>query len=295
MSPTPSAKINTRFAPSPTGHLHLGHIYAAQVAHGLARKLGGKYLLRFEDIDITRVKDKYYKSILDDMDFFRLKHDAPPILQTQHDRSLAYSDAIKKLEHLGVTYPCFCSRKEIHREISSLTNAPHQSHLSAQYYPGTCKRLTTSERAEKVAQGKIPSIRINTHKAKELTGELTFSDLIHGEIKVNHDILGDSVLARRDIGTSYHVAVVVDDAFQEISHVTRGDDLLESTHLHRVIQALLDLPEPIYMHHQLILDNNNERLAKRVNSLSVKELREQGYTHDTILAKITAQLNSSDK
>lgn len=288
-SPAESA-VKTRFAPSPTGHLHLGHLYAAQVAHDLARKLGGKYLLRFEDIDKTRIKDQYYESILDDLKFFKLQHDAPPISQIQSDRSEAYASALVKLDHLGVTYPCFCSRKDIHREISSLTNAPHGNHLSAQYYPGTCKKLTSSQRDEHLEQGKIPSTRIHTDKAKELTGNLTFNDLIHGEVSVDHDILGDSVLARRDIGTSYHIASVIDDAFQEITHVTRGDDLLESTHLHRVLQHLLNFPEPAYLHHPLILDDQNERLAKRAQSISVKELRENGHSLDSLNTMIQQQL-----
>ncbi len=292
MTSTIVSTVKTRFAPSPTGHLHLGHLYAAQVAHDLARKLGGQYLLRFEDIDETRTKDEYYASILDDLQFFKLQHDAPPISQIQSDRTEAYASALAKLDQLGVTYPCFCSRKDIHREISSLTNAPHGNHLSAQYYPGTCKKLTSSQRDELLEQGKIPSTRIHTDKAKELTGDLTFNDLIHGEVIVNHDILGDSVLARRDIGTSYHIASVIDDAFQEITHVTRGDDLLESTHLHRVLQYLLNFPEPTYLHHPLILDDHNERLAKRAKSVSVKELREQGHSLDSLNAMIQQQLRS---
>ncbi|MGJ8657992.1 MAG: tRNA glutamyl-Q(34) synthetase GluQRS [Akkermansiaceae bacterium] len=287
-----TANVKTRFAPSPTGHLHLGHLYAAQVAHDLARKFGGQYLLRFEDIDKTRVRDEYYDSILEDLEFFNLQHDTPPISQLQSDRVTAYSAALDQLEDIGVTYPCFCSRKDVHREIASLTNAPHGNHLSAQYYPGTCKKLTSSERADQIAQGKTPSIRIDTQKAKELTGKLIFTDIIHGEIVVNHDLLGDSVLARRDIGTSYHIASVVDDAFQEITHVTRGDDLLESTHIHRVLQALLGLPEPIYMHHALILDDDHERLAKRANSVSIKELRKQGHNVDSLNAIIQQQLSS---
>jgi glutamyl-Q tRNA(Asp) synthetase len=273
-----TSNVKTRFAPSPTGDLHLGHLYAATVAHDLARKLEGQYLLRFEDIDKTRVKGEYYDSILSDLEFFELKHDEPPISQLQNDRLEAYSNAINQLEKIGVTYPCFCSRKDVHREISSLSNAPHGNHLSMQYYPGTCKKLTSKDQQDHLAQGKIPSIRIDTQKAKELTGALTFTDLIHGEIEVNHDILGDSILARRDIGTSYHIASVVDDAHQEITHVTRGDDLLESTHLHRLIQTLLGLSEPVYMHHALILDDHHERLAKRAKSVTIKELRKQGHT-----------------
>ncbi|MFT6793742.1 MAG: glutamyl-Q tRNA(Asp) synthetase [Rubritalea sp.] len=292
MSLPPATIVKTRFAPSPTGHLHLGHLYAAQVAHDLARKLDGQYLLRFEDIDKTRTKDHYYASILDDLQFFKFQHDAPPISQIQSDRTEAYAAALAELNLLGVTYPCFCSRKDIHREISSLTNAPHGNHLSAQYYPGTCKKLTFSQRDELLEQGKIPSTRIHIDKAKELTGNLTFNDLIHGKITVDHDILGDSVLARRDIGTSYHIASVIDDAFQEITHITRGNDLLESTHLHRVLQHLLNFPEPTYLHHQLILDTNDERLAKRAQSISVKELREQGHSLDSLIAMIQLQLKT---
>lgn len=287
-----TTNIKTRFAPSPTGHLHLGHLYAAKVAHDLARKLGGQYLLRFEDIDKNRVRKEYYDSILEDLEFFSLSHDTPPISQLQTDRLDAYATALDQLNRLGVTYPCFCSRKDIFREISSLTSAPHGNHLSAQYYPGTCKKLTSSEQQDQISQGKIASIRINTQKAKELTGPLTFTDLIHGEILVNHDLLGDSVLARRDIGTSYHIASVIDDAFQEITHVTRGDDLLESTHIHRVLQELLGLAEPIYMHHPLILDKNDHRLAKRANSTSIKELRERGHSIDSLNAMIQRQLQN---
>jgi glutamyl-Q tRNA(Asp) synthetase len=285
--------VKTRFAPSPTGHLHLGHLYAAQVAHDLARKLGGQYLLRFEDIDETRTRDEYYQSILDDLAFFNLQHDAPPMKQTQSDRVEAYANALNKLDHLGVTYPCFCSRKDIEREISSITSAPHGTIPSDQHYPGTCKKLTSKEIKMLLDNGKIPSIRIDIQKAKLLTRDLSFTDLIHGEIKVIHDILGDTVLARRDIGTSYHIASVVDDAFQEITHVTRGDDLLESTHLHRILQRLLNLPEPTYHHHPLILDDQKERLAKRSNSISVKELREQGLSLDSLNAMIQKQLKNS--
>ncbi len=288
----PKVKVRTRFAPSPTGHLHLGHLYAAQVAHNLARELGGQYLVRFEDIDRTRIKDEYYKSILDDLNFFNLKHDDMPISQIQTERLDAYNSAIGRLETLGVTYPCFCSRKDIHREIANLTNAPHVSHLSAQYYPGTCKKLTANQKSRLIAQGAIPSIRLDTKKARNLTGDLMFTDLIHGVISVNHDILGDSVLARRDIGTSYHIASVVDDSYQGITHVTRGEDLLETTHLHRVLQSLLDFTEPTYMHHALIVDNKNERLAKRVKSVTIRELREAGHSLESLNEMIQQQIQN---
>ncbi len=285
-----TSPVRTRFAPSPTGHLHLGHLFAAQVAHDLARKLGGEFLLRFEDIDRTRTREEYYQSALDDLLFFKLLYDALPMRQTETDRVDAYNAALQKLDQLGVTYPCFCSRKDIQQEISAITSAPHGQLPSQLHYPGTCKKLTPSQQKNLHATGVIPSIRINIERATQLTGSLTFTDLAHGEINVIHDILGDTVLARRDIGTSYHMTSVVDDSFQEITHVTRGDDLLESTHLHRILQSLLGLSAPIYLHHPLILDDQNERLAKRSNSISVRELRQQGYELEHMNCIIQEQL-----
>jgi len=287
---TNAAEVKTRFAPSPTGRLHLGHIYAAKIAHDLALYLSGTYLLRFEDIDITRVKDEYYDSILDDLNFFNLSHKEAPISQLQEDRILSYELAINKLTELGVTYPCFCSRKDITRELSLLTNAPHADDSNIQHYPGTCKKLTSNEISQRLSEGKIPTIRIDADRAKELTGSLTFTDLIHGTIEVDHHILGDCILARRDIGTSYHLASVVDDAYQEITHVTRGDDLLESTHLHRIIQFLLELNEPIYLHHPLVVDNENKRLAKRAESTTIKELRNLGHSKSSLEQMINEKI-----
>ncbi len=286
-----AGKIKTRFAPSPTGHLHLGHLYAASVAHDLARELGGKYLLRFEDIDVTRVKDEYYDSILDDLKLFQLAHDEEPISQLQEDRTQAYQQAIKTLNKLGVTYPCFCTRKSIARELELLTNAPHQEDSQSPHYSGTCKNLTSEQIQQNLSAGKLPAIRIHADKAKELTGALTFNDLIHGEVQVDHNILGDSVLSRRDIGTSYHIASVIDDAYQEITHVSRGEDLLESTHLHRVLQSLLKLSEPIYIHHALVVNEDNERLAKRARTVSIKQLRDAGHDKIELSEMMLKQLN----
>lgn len=289
---THAGEIRTRFAPSPTGHLHLGHLYAARIAHDLARDLGGKYLLRFEDIDATRVRDEYYDSILDDLKFFDLKHDEEPTSQLEEERTQAYQDAMSTLNELGITYPCFCSRKEIARELALLTNAPHKEDSLAPHYPGTCKKLTPEQIQQHLSAGKPPAIRIDADKAKALTDPLTFTDLIHGEVQVDHHILGDCVLSRKFIGTSYHIASVVDDAQQEITHVSRGEDLLECTHLHRILQTLLKLAEPIYLHHALVVDKDEERLAKRADSLSIKELREEGYDSKSLTAMMLQQLNS---
>lgn len=274
--------VTTRFAPSPTGYLHLGHVYAAKVAHNLAREHNGQYLLRFEDIDTTRTREIFYQTILEDLAWLSIHHDHTPLRQT--DRLSHYSAAISTLRDLGILYPCFCSRKDIAKELSHITNAPHGP--EGTLYPQTCRNLSQSEIHQQLELGNSPSWRINTSKAQELTGDLTFTDRIHGEITVNHDLLGDVILSRKDIGTSYHIAVVVDDAFQEITHVTRGDDLLPSTHIHAVLQKLLSLPQPIYNHHRLITDIDGDRLAKRNAPLSIKTLREQGHSPEQVLAMI---------
>lgn len=267
-------KVITRFAPSPTGSLHLGHLYAAKFARDLARKHGGTFLLRFEDIDITRVREHFYKETEDDLRWLGLDWDDEALRQTS--RFHVYQQALEKLKQLGVVYPCFCTRKDIQRELSNLTRAPHGP--DGPLYPQTCKKLTAEEVANKLAQGEEPAWRLDTRKAKELTGELTFHDSTFGSIDVQHDLLGDLVLARKDIGTSYHIAVVVDDAFQNITDVSRGKDLLESTHLHRILQHLLELPEPRFHHHALVCDENGERLAKRNAAMSLESLRELGHS-----------------
>jgi len=195
-----------------------------------------------------------------------------PLRQTQ--RLTEYNQALEKLKSLGVIYPCFCTRKDIQRELDSITRAPHGP--EGPLYPGTCRNLTPQQIQDKIATGQTPSYRINIEKAANLTGPLAFYDLSIGTTIVTPHLLGDTILARKDIGTSYHIAVTIDDAHQNITHVTRGNDLIHSTHLHRTIQALLNLPEPTYHHHKLITDKNGNRLAKRHQSLSIKTLKESG-------------------
>lgn len=258
--------ITTRFAPSPTGRLHLGHAYAAKVAHDLARENKGRFLLRFEDIDHTRVRPEFYDGILEDLKWLGLNWDEEPWKQL--DRLEHYEDALEQLKAAKIVYPCYCTRKEIEAELSNLTNAPHGP--EGALYPGTCRELKIPP------PNREPAWRLNVSAASNLTGSLSFHDQRHGEIAVNPFLLGDVILARKDIGTSYHLAVVVDDAAQQITHVTRGEDLLPSTHIHRLLQKLLGLPEPIYLHHRLITDDSGQRLAKRHDSLSIQSLREQG-------------------
>jgi glutamyl-Q tRNA(Asp) synthetase len=272
----------TRFAPSPTGWLHLGHAYAAKVAHDLASRNGGRFLLRFEDIDHTRVRPEYYGEIEDDLRWLGLAWDGPALRQSE--RTMAYAQALDELRRKEVAYPCFCTRREIEEEIARMISAPHGP--EGALYPGACRRLSEDERNARLAAGQQPAWRLDATKAAEITGDLSFTDTRHGRIPVDPGLLGDVVLARKDIGTSYHLAVVVDDAFQQVTHVTRGEDLLPSTHVHRMLQALLGFPEPTYLHHALVVDANGVRLAKRHDALSIRSLREAGLAPADVLAHL---------
>ncbi len=274
--------VRTRFAPSPTGRLHLGHALAAKVAHDLAREAGGVFLLRHEDIDGPRVREEFYQGIEEDLKWLGLRWDGEPLRQTS--RIAEYETALHELRERGLVYPCFCTRREIQEEWARMTSAPQGP--EGPIYPGTCKKLAEIERLEKLRSALPHAWRLDSAKAAEVTGPLTFRDLRFGEIPVEPDLLGDVVLARKDIGTAYHLAVVVDDAFQQITHITRGEDLLSSTHVHRLLQALLGFPEPLYLHHPLVLDESGKRLAKRDDSRSIASLRESDLTPAEVLARL---------
>ena len=258
--------ITTRFAPSPTGKLHLGHAYAAKVAHDIASPPGSRFLVRFEDIDYTRVREDFYDDILEDLAWLGFRWDEEP--WRQRDRRAQYQEALDSLKKMGVIYPCYCTRREIDNELANLAQAPQGP--EGPLYPGTCRGLKS------IPNNRDPAWRLDPAAAAQVIGELTFHDQIHGEIPVKPALLGDVILARKDIGTSYHLAVVIDDAAQGITHVTRGEDLLTSTHVHRVLQSLLGLPEPKYLHHRLVTDESGKRLAKRNDALSISSLREEG-------------------
>ena len=275
--------IRTRFAPSPTGRLHLGHALAARVARDLARRADdGVFLLRFEDIDAPRVREEFYQGIEEDLAWLGLGWDETPLRQSH--RTAAYEAALATLREKGLVYPCFCTRREIQEEWASMAAAPHGP--EGPLYPGTCRKFSATEQEEKITAGIPHAWRLDSRKAAALTGPLSFHDLRFGMIEVNPDLLGDVVLARKDIGTAYHIAVVVDDDFQQITHVTRGEDLLSSTHVHRLLQVLLGLPEPVYLHHPLVLDEQGKRLAKRHDALSIAALRASGLTPEETLGRI---------
>jgi len=275
----------TRFAPSPTGRLHLGHAYAALVAYEVARESGGQFLLRIEDTDTSRARPEYEQAIFDDLKWLGLTWEMP--VMRQSERSAAYSSAIDALRAHELVYPCFCTRKEIEAEFRASVSAPHGP--DGPLYPGTCKHLDPQEALERIANWEAYALRLHTDRAMAAAGgRLTFQE--HGTgpngetgtIAATPDVFGDFVLARKDALASYHLAVVVDDAAQDITLVTRGNDLFPATHVHRLLQALLGLPTPDYLHHELICDEAGKRLAKRHDALSLEHLREMGETPESI-------------
>lgn len=270
----------TRFAPSPTGWLHLGHAHAALFAQEAAD--GGRFLIRLEDIDGTRARPEYEQAIFEDLAWLGLEWELP--VRRQSDHFDDYRAALAKLEALGVLYPCFCTRREIQEEIARAGNAPQGP--DGPLYPGTCRQRSAEERAERLAQGEAYALRLDVTKAMAEVSELIWKDRSHGVFKTQPDVFGDVVLARKDTPASYHLAVVVDDALQGITLVTRGEDLLEATHLHRLLQELLALPVPEWRHHRLITDENGKRLAKRDDARSLRSLRAAGWTPDQVKTAI---------
>jgi glutamyl-Q tRNA(Asp) synthetase len=279
--------IVTRFAPSPTGYLHLGHAYAAIFAHDMAREVQGRFLLRLEDIDATRAKPEFANAILEDMNWLGLRWDGAVL--TQSERFPAYRAALDHLEALGLLYPCFCTRSDIAAEIERAGEAPHGP--EGPLYPGTCRVLAPADRRARIEAGIAYALRLNVEAAAKRVGALSFYELRAGElaeIAVDPLIFGDVVLARKETPASYHLAVVVDDAFQGVTHVTRGNDLFSATHIQRVLQALLGLPAPAYAHHALILDAAGRKFSKRDQAVNLRSLRAQGETPAAIRERLLA-------
>lgn len=282
----PTAVV-TRFAPSPNGEMHLGHAYAARLAHHAARKAGGRFLLRMEDIDRARCRPEYEAQILDDLAWLGLDWDGP--VRRQSDRFAAYRAALNRLDALGVLYPCFCTRAEIRAEIAASAGAPHGP--DGPLYPGTCRHLGADERGVRRASAVSYALRLDVAQALALVdGPLTWTDVRAGGIVADPPALGDVVLARKDAPASYHLAVTVDDHAQGVTLVTRGEDLFQATHIHRLLQALLGLDVPRYRHHRLIRNDAGVRLSKRDKALSLAHLRAQGARPADIWRLIDDQL-----
>jgi glutamyl-Q tRNA(Asp) synthetase len=266
--------IVTRFAPSPTGYLHLGHAASALFAWRLAREAGGRFLLRLEDIDPARCRPGFADAILEDLAWLGLDWDGPVRVQSAHMQD--YRNVLDTLSARGLLYPCFCTRTTIQREVREAAAAPHAPDGSPRY-PGTCRALPRSERDARVAAGEAHVLRLDMAAAvAQVTMPLTFSDATAGLVACRPEAFGDVVLARKDTPASYHLCVTHDDALQGVTLVTRGVDLLPATHLHRLLQALMGWPEPGYAHHPLLLDAAGRRLAKRDRATTLRDLRAQG-------------------
>ncbi len=252
--------IVTRFAPSPTGRLHLGHGWSAIRAHDAARAAGGRFLLRIEDIDTARCRDAFVDAIFEDLRWLGLGWDGDVLFQSQ--RGAAYAEALGRLRALGLLYVCTCTRADI------AASAPHGADA---VYPGACRGL------ERTPDPARPHCwRIDMRKASALAGPLFWEDEMAGRVACEALAQGDVVIARKDALASYHLAVTIDDAAQHVTQVVRGCDLFDATHVHRLLQALLGLPVPIYAHHRLIVGADGERLAKRRNAPTLAGLRENG-------------------
>lgn len=264
--------VVTRFAPSPTGPLHLGHAHAALFAWRAAREAGGRFLVRIEDIDRQRCRPAFERALLDDLAWLGLDWERPERRQSDHFGD--YRAALTRLEALGVVYPCFCTRKD----IAEAGHAPHLTGADGPLYSGRCRALAPDQRAERMAAGRPYALRLDVARALALTGPLDWRDRAAGLRRAEPDRLGDVVLARKDTPTSYHLSVTVDDALQGVTLVTRGVDLFEATHVHRLLQALLGLPVPEYHHHGLLTGADGLRLSKRDGAKALSALRAAGVS-----------------
>ena len=272
-----------RFAPSPNGPLHLGHAFSALVTHDTALRLGGRFLLRIEDIDIGRCRPEFEAAIYEDLAWLGLHWEKPVRRQSAHFTD--YRAALDRLRALGVVFPCFASRAEIATAVQvheaqgrAWPNDPDGAPL----YPGLHKHLGTAERQRMETEGRPFALRLDMERAAEITGALTWTELHEsGEtetVRAEPERWGDVIVARKDVPTSYHLSVVVDDALQGITHVTRGRDLYHATSVHRLLQTLLGLPAPTYSHHRLILDADGRKLSKSRGDTALASLRVAGVT-----------------
>jgi glutamyl-Q tRNA(Asp) synthetase len=277
-----------RFAPSPNGELHIGHALSALVGVDMVRRLGGRFLVRIEDIDITRCRPELIAQILDDLAWLGIRWEEPVLRQSEHFS--VYSAAARQLQEDGLLYPCFATRTEIAAATQSRPDAVDPD--GAPLYPGLHKALSAEDVARRQSRGERVALRLDMERALEqarakLGGRpLTFTEIDTAgrghEVVAEPERWGDAAIVRKDIPASYHLAVVVDDARQGITHVTRGLDLYAATGLHRLLQVLLDLPEPLYHHHRLITDETGRKLAKSARDTSLRSLRAQGWSPERV-------------
>jgi glutamyl-Q tRNA(Asp) synthetase len=269
----------TRFAPSPTGLLHRGHAFSALTAWTAAKGAGGRFLLRLEDIDATRCRPQHEAAILEDLAWLGLTWETPVRRQSEHMAD--YQAALGRLRDAGLVYRCFRTRKELAEDIGRAPHGPVEAFTGGPLMP--------DDEARRLEAGKPYAWRLSVDAAEAALGgfeHLTFEEQGLGMIEAQPDLGGDVVLARKDLGVAYHLAVVVDDALQGVTHVIRGEDLFEATHTQRLLQALLGLPTPIYRHHSLLLGPDGKRYAKRDKAQTLAELRAGGMTPEALRAEL---------
>jgi glutamyl-Q tRNA(Asp) synthetase len=273
-----------RFAPSPNGYLHLGHAYSALLNFDLARRCGGRLLLRIEDIDRARCRPEYETAIYEDLAWLGIAWETPVRRQSEHLD--VYRDAVEKLGAQGLIYPGFESRAEIARLVALReANGPWpRDPDGAPLYPGTAKSLVPGERARLISSGALYALRLDMEAARARAGDLVWIEQGEGPggetgtLTAQPQVWGDVVLARKETPTSYHLSVVIDDALQGVTDVVRGHDLFWSTAVHRLLQQLLDLPQPAYRHHRLLLDPAGGKLSKSTSATGLRQLRATGAT-----------------
>jgi glutamyl-Q tRNA(Asp) synthetase len=281
--------VVTRFAPSPTGELHLGSAYSAWVGWHRAREASGRFLVRIEDIDIRRCRRDYEQSMLEDLRWLGLHWDGEVRRQSEHFAD--YGRVLDQLDQRGLVYPCFCSRAEIDREVGASANAPHGP--DGPLYPGTCRHLSVQERRDRISAGQELCMRLDAARAAEQVGPYHFVDETHGRLQGRPLLLGDFVIARKDTPTSYHLSVTVDDHLQGVTLVTRGEDVLPSTHVHVLLQRLLGYEIPLYAHHKLLRDASGRRFAKRDRDFTIRALRESGVTPQQVIERALAMAGAA--
>ena len=272
--------VVTRFAPSPTGYLHLGHVHAAVRAFRAARAAGGRFLVRMEDIDPQRCRPAFAAAALEDLGWLGLAWDGEVRVQSAH--MAEYRAVLAALAARGLLYPCFCSRAEIAREVAAAGAAPHGA--EGPLYPGTCRGLSDAARQARIARGDPHAWRLDMGLARAGAPALGFHEQNEGWVSADPGRFGDVVLGRRDVPASYHLCVTHDDALQGVTLVTRAEDLKPATHLHVLLQHLMGWPTPHYAHHSLLAGADGVRFSKRDGALAIRELRARGATPAELLA-----------
>jgi glutamyl-Q tRNA(Asp) synthetase len=282
-----------RFAPSPNGYLHLGHAYSALFTWQMANALGGRFLLRIEDIDMGRAKGEFEAAIYEDLEWLGIEWEEPVRRQSEH--FAFYADYLDRLKALGLIYPCFATRREIAEATRARNKPPLRDPDGAFLYPGLHRDMPHEERKSRIAAGESYALRLDMQKAVALAERMAGGPIEYRNFALENGRIekstqpaaagqwGDVVLARKDTPASYHLAVTADDALQGVTHVTRGADLLAATGIHRLLQILLNLPEPVYCHHPLVLDETGRKLSKSFGDRSLRSLRAEGRTREEII------------